>query len=92
MGAIDLVIQHVKAPLSVASGLQRIGRARNRVGKIPCGGAVPQVPYRPDWFRDQHPAGSRQPDRDDACSPTSPLDILDQQTVTTAVLKPLDAG
>jgi ATP-dependent Lhr-like helicase len=33
MGAVDLVIQ-VEAPPSVASGLQRIGRAGHQVGEI----------------------------------------------------------
>ncbi len=33
MGAIDLVIQ-IEAPPSVASGLQRIGRAGHRVGEV----------------------------------------------------------
>lgn len=33
MGAVDLVIQ-VATPLSVASGLQRIGRAGHQVGGV----------------------------------------------------------
>ena len=33
MGAVDLVIQ-VETPPSVASGLQRIGRAGHQVGEI----------------------------------------------------------
>ena len=39
MGAIDLVIQ-IEAPPSVASGMQRIGRAGHQVG----------VPARGDYF------------------------------------------
>src|SRR5205085_12587726 len=45
MGAIDLVIQ-IEAPPSVASGLQRIGRAGHQVGGVSQGIIVPK--YRGD--------------------------------------------
>src|SRR5688572_32148840 len=41
MGAIDLVVQ-VEAPSSVASGLQRIGRAGHRVGEPSRGRIIPK--------------------------------------------------
>src|SRR5581483_1004870 len=41
MGAIDLVVQ-VEAPASVASGLQRIGRAGHRVGEPSKGRIFPK--------------------------------------------------
>src|SRR5204862_813417 len=45
MGAIDLVVQ-VEAPTSVASGLQRIGRAGHQVGAPSKGIIIPK--YRGD--------------------------------------------
>ena len=52
MGAVDLVVQ-VEAPPSVASGLQRVGRAGHQVGEISTRRRVPQAPGRP------HPRGGR---------------------------------
>ncbi len=46
MGAVDLVIQ-VESPGSVASGLQRIGRAGHQVGEPSRGSHLPEVPRRP---------------------------------------------
>ena len=43
MGAVDLVVQ-VESPPSVASGLQRVGRAGHQVGAVSPRGALPQVP------------------------------------------------
>ena len=45
MGAVDLVVQ-IEAPPSVASGLQRIGRAGHTVGGVPRGVIFPK--YRGD--------------------------------------------
>ncbi len=42
MGAVDLVIQ-VEAPPSVASGLQRIGRAGHQVGEVSRGVLSPST-------------------------------------------------
>src|SRR5699024_7527423 len=42
MGAVDLVIQ-IESPPSVASGLQRVGRAGHQVGAVSHGGLVPEV-------------------------------------------------
>ena len=41
MGAIDLVVQ-IESPPSIASGLQRIGRANHSVGEIPKGVVFPK--------------------------------------------------
>ena len=46
MGAVDLVVQ-VEAPPSVASGLQRVGRAGHQVGRRVERCGVPEVPRRP---------------------------------------------
>ena len=46
MGAVDLVVQ-VESPPSVASGLQRVGRAGHQVGAVSARRAVPQAPRRP---------------------------------------------
>ena len=46
MGAVDLVIQ-VESPPSVASGLQRVGRAGHQVGAVSQRRHLPQVPRRP---------------------------------------------
>ena len=46
MGAVDLVVQ-IESPPSVASALQRVGRAGHQVGEVSRGRAVPQAPRRP---------------------------------------------
>ena len=89
MGAVDLVIQ-VEAPPSVASGLQRIGRAGHQVGEISRGVLFPK--HRTDLIGC---AISVQRMRDGEIEtmrvPTNPLDILAQHTVAAAALEPLDA-
>ena len=50
MGAVDLVVQ-VEAPPSVASGLQRVGRAGHQVGRRLPRRGLPQVPRRPRLVR-----------------------------------------
>ena len=70
MGAVDLVVQ-VESPPSVASGLQRVGRAGHQVGAVSTGVVFPK--YRGDLVqaavvtermrhgRDRGAAGARQP-------------------------------
>ncbi|MGD1240892.1 ATP-dependent helicase [Mycobacterium seoulense] len=89
MGAVDLVIQ-VEAPPSVASGLQRIGRAGHQVGEVSRGILFPK--HRTDLIGcavtvQRMLAGQIETMR----VPANPLDILAQQTVAAAALEPLDA-
>ncbi|MBV9720643.1 MAG: winged helix DNA-binding domain-containing protein, partial [Mycobacterium sp.] len=88
MGAVDLVIQ-VEAPPSVASGLQRIGRAGHQVGEISQGVLFPK--HRTDLIGcavtvQRMLAGQIETMR----VPANPLDILAQHTVAAAALEPLD--
>ncbi|BAX91303.1 ATP-dependent helicase [Mycobacterium shigaense] len=89
MGAVDLVIQ-VEAPPSVASGLQRIGRAGHQVGEVSRGVLFPK--HRTDLIgcavSVQRMLGGQ---IEMMRVPTNPLDILAQQTVAAAALEPLDA-
>ncbi len=79
MGAVDLVIQ-IEAPPSVASGLQRIGRAGHQVDGVSHGIIVPK--YRHDLLAC---AAVIQHMRDGHVEPTfyprNPLDVLAQQLV-----------
>jgi ATP-dependent Lhr-like helicase len=79
MGAIDLVVQ-IEAPPSIASGMQRIGRASHQVNTISEGIIVPK--FRGDLiacaavtYAMHH--GSIEPTR----YPRNPLDVLAQQIV-----------
>ncbi|MHB1931143.1 MAG: DEAD/DEAH box helicase, partial [Acidimicrobiales bacterium] len=79
MGAIDLVVQ-VEAPSSVASGLQRIGRAGHQVGEPSRGRIFPK--FRHDLLvsavvAERMHAGLVEETR----VPRNPLDVLAQQVV-----------
>jgi ATP-dependent Lhr-like helicase len=89
MGAVDLVIQ-VEAPPSVASGLQRIGRAGHQVGEISQGVLLPK--HRTDLI-DCAVTVQRMlsGDIETMRVPTNPLDVLAQHTVAASALEPLDA-
>ncbi len=65
MGAIDLVIQ-IEAPPSVASGMQRIGRASHQVGGVSTRRHLPEVPRRPGGVRGGHRRDARGRRRVDA--------------------------
>ena len=56
MGAVDLVVQ-IESPPSVASALQRVGRAGHQVGEVSRGRALPQAPRRPRPDRGRRPTG-----------------------------------
>ena len=79
MGAVDLVIQ-IEAPPSIASGIQRIGRAGHQVGASSSGVIFPK--YRGDLL-----ACSAATERmvrgevEEMFYPRNPLDVLAQQIV-----------
>lgn len=89
MGAIDLVIQ-IEAPPSVASGMQRIGRAGHQVGAPSTGIIFPK--YRADLIAC---AAVTQAMHEGHVESTrflrNPLDILAQQIVATIAHPPLPA-
>ena len=89
MGAVDLVIQ-VESPPSVASGLQRVGRAGHQVGEISRGVLLPK--HRTDLIGC---AVSVRRMLDGAIEtmrvPANPLDVLAQHTVAACALEPLNA-
>lgn len=88
MGAVDLVIQ-VESPPSVASGLQRVGRAGHQVGELSRGVIIPK--HRTDLLEcaaaaEQMLAGATEALRVLA----NPLDVLAQQTVAAAAMEEID--
>jgi ATP-dependent Lhr-like helicase len=87
MGAVDLVIQ-IEAPPSVASGMQRIGRAGHQVGAPSAGIIFPK--YRADLVAC---AAVTQAMHEGHVESTrflrNPLDVLAQQMVATVAHPPL---
>lgn len=84
MGAIDLVIQ-IEAPPSVASGLQRIGRAGHRAGEVSQGVVVPK--FRADLVACAAATRAmRDGDVEASHYPRNPLDVLAQQVVAAAAM------
>ena len=89
MGPVDLVIQ-VGAPLSVASALQRVGRAGHQVGGISTGILFPRT--RRDLLDSAVILQSMRAGHLDALAPPrNPLDILAQQTLAAVAMDPLQA-
>ena len=89
MGSVDLVIQ-VEAPPSVASGLQRVGRAGHQVGQMSSGVLIPK--HRTDLIGCAVVVHRMLAGQIETLTvPANPLDILAQQTVAAACLGPLDA-
>ena len=87
MGHVDLVIQ-VAAPPSVASALQRVGRAGHRVGEISRGFFYPK--HRGDLLGATVTlTGMRSGTLEPLTIPTNPLDVLAQQTVAACALGPI---
>src|SRR5437588_2079905 len=85
MGAVDLVIQ-VESPTSVASGIQRIGRAGHSVGEPSKGTIFPK--YRGDLLEtavvvDRMLRGEIETTR----VPRNPLDVLAQQIVAMTAME-----
>ncbi|OFU54186.1 DEAD/DEAH box helicase [Corynebacterium sp. HMSC11D10] len=88
MGAVDLVIQ-VESPPSVASGLQRVGRAGHTVGAISEGTFYPK--HRADLVQTAVTVPRmRQGLIEELHTPRSPLDVLAQQTVAAVAVEDLD--
>ncbi|OEY25795.1 DEAD/DEAH box helicase [Corynebacterium sp. BCW_4722] len=88
MGAVDLVIQ-VESPPSVASGLQRVGRAGHTVGAISEGSFYPK--HRSDLVQTAVVVPRmRQGLIEELHTPRSPLDVLAQQTVAAVAYEDLD--
>ncbi|MFI1889888.1 ATP-dependent helicase [Streptomyces jumonjinensis] len=84
MGAVDLVVQ-VESPPSVASGLQRVGRAGHQVGAVSTGVVFPK--YRGDLVQaavvtERMRLGSIEALR----VPSNPLDVLAQQLVAMVAM------
>ncbi len=88
MGAVDLVVQ-VEAPPSVASGLQRVGRAGHQVGEVSRGVVFPK--HRADLVQAAVTVERMRAGRIEALSiPANPLDVLAQQVVAMAAVDELD--
>jgi len=88
MGAVDLVIQ-VESPPSVASALQRVGRAGHQVGEISQGVLFPK--HRADLVHTAVTVERMTAGKIERLSiPQNPLDILAQQTVAATALGPVD--
>ena len=88
MGAVDLVIQ-VEAPPSVASGLQRVGRAGHQVGEISQGVLYPK--HRTDLLHCTVTVARMLGGEIESLRiPQNPLDVLAQHTIAAASVGELD--
>ncbi|MFG2718323.1 ATP-dependent helicase [Streptomyces sp. NPDC048416] len=84
MGAVDLVVQ-VESPPSVASGLQRVGRAGHQVGAVSTGVVFPK--YRGDLVQSAVVTERmRSGEIESLRVPSNPLDVLAQQLVAMTAL------
>ena len=89
MGAVDLVVQ-VESPPSVASGLQRVGRAGHQVGAASTGVVLPK--HRGDLLpcavvAERMAAGAIE----SLAITRNPLDVLAQHVVAMVAVEPWDA-
>ena len=86
MGAVDLVVQ-IEAPPTVASGLQRVGRAGHQVGAVSTGVMFPK--FRGDLVSCAVVAERMATGQIEAVKyPRNPLDVLAQQVVAMVALEP----
>ena len=88
MGAVDLVVQ-IESPPSVASALQRVGRAGHQVGEVSRGVLFPK--HRGDLAQtavavERMRTGAIESMR----VPTNPLDVLAQQLVAATAMEAWD--
>jgi len=90
MGAVDLVVQ-VESPPSVASGLQRVGRAGHQVGAVSRGVIFPK--FRGDLLQAAVVAERMRAGKIEAIAPVrNPLDVLAQQLVAMCAVESWDTG
>ncbi|MGW5022520.1 ATP-dependent helicase [Streptomyces cacaoi] len=88
MGAVDLVVQ-VESPPSVASGLQRVGRAGHQVGAVSAGVVFPK--YRGDLVQSAVVTERMREGAIEALRiPSNPLDVLAQQIVAMVAVDSWD--
>ncbi|MDO5671040.1 MAG: ATP-dependent helicase [Corynebacterium sp.] len=88
MGAVELVVQ-VESPPSVASGLQRVGRAGHSVGAVSRGRVHPK--HRSDLVQAAVTvARMREGLIEELHVPANPLDVLAQQTVAAVAVADVD--
>ena len=84
MGAVDLVIQ-IESPPSVASALQRVGRAGHQVGEVSRGVLFPK--HRGDLAQTAVAVQRMRSGAIESLSvPTNPLDVLAQQVVAATAM------
>ncbi|MPZ96074.1 MAG: DEAD/DEAH box helicase, partial [Propionibacteriales bacterium] len=88
MGAVDLVVQ-VEPPPSVASGLQRVGRAGHQVGEVSRGVLFPK--HRSDLVQTAVTVERMRVGAIEALHiPQNPLDVLAQQVVAATAVEQVD--
>ena len=88
MGAVELVVQ-VESPPSVASGLQRVGRAGHVVGAVSKGSFYPK--HRADLVQTAVTvARMRHGLIEELHVPHNPLDVLLQQTIAAVAIEDID--
>ncbi|MET1061227.1 MAG: DEAD/DEAH box helicase, partial [Nocardioides sp.] len=88
MGAVDLVIQ-IESPPSVASALQRVGRAGHQVGEVSRGVLFPK--HRGDLAQTAVAVERMRSGAIESLSvPANPLDVLAQQVVAATALDAWD--
>jgi len=88
MGAVDLVVQ-IESPPSVASALQRVGRAGHQVGEVSRGVLFPK--HRGDLAQTAVTVERMRSGQIEALSvPANPLDVLAQQVVAATAVDAWD--
>ena len=88
MGAIDLVVQ-IESPSSVASGMQRVGRASHHVGAV--SSAIIYPKYRADLVACAAITRAMYDGNVESVHyPRNPLDVLAQQIVAMVSMEPWD--
>ena len=88
MGAVDLVVQ-IESPPSVASALQRVGRAGHQVGEVSRGVLFPK--HRSDLVHTAVAVERMREGKIEALKvPANPLDVLAQQVVAATAVEDWD--